>query len=45
MSTYSEEALVELPTIEFFQSRGYEQRNCFNEKFGQNSTLGRETFR
>src|SRR3972149_10712796 len=40
---YSENKLVELPTIELFQLLGYEYRNCFYEKFGENTTLGRET--
>src|SRR3989304_1826467 len=43
MSTYSEEVLVELPAIELFQSIGYEYRDCFHERFGDKSTLGRET--
>src|SRR3990172_9425794 len=43
MSKYGETSLVELPAIGLFQSLGYEHRNCFYEKFGENSTLGRET--
>jgi len=43
MNEYTEAKLVELPAIELFQSLGYEHQNCFNEKFGENGTLGRET--
>ena len=43
MNEYSESALVEQPTIELFQSLGYEHQNCFNEKFGDDGTSGRET--
>jgi type I restriction enzyme R subunit len=44
MSTgYSENILIELPAIELFESLGYEYKNCFHERFGQNGTLGRET--
>ena len=43
MKNYTESSLVELPAIELFQSLGYEHRNCFHERFGENSTLGRET--
>ncbi|RJS85089.1 type I restriction endonuclease subunit R, partial [Methanophagales archaeon] len=40
---YSESSLVEQPAIELFQSLGYEHQNCFNEKFGDDGTSGRET--
>ena len=43
MNEYSESTLVEQPTIELFQSLGYEHQNCFHEKFGDNGTLARET--
>ncbi|MCK4398513.1 MAG: hypothetical protein KAV25_05930, partial [Methanophagales archaeon] len=43
MNEYTEAKLVELPVIELFQSLGYEHQNCFNEKFGDNGTLSRET--
>ncbi len=43
MKNYTESALIELPTIELFQSLGYKHRNCFYEKFGEKGTLGRET--
>ena len=40
---FSENTLGELPTIELFQSLGYEYRDCFHERFGEMGTLGRET--
>ena len=41
---YSEDALVEQPTIELFSELEYETANCFYEKIGTSgSTLGRET--
>src|SRR3990170_2280360 len=43
MRDYSESALIELPTIELFQSLGYKYRDCFQERFGEKGTLGRET--
>ena len=43
MNDYSESSLVEQPAIELYQSLDYEHQNCFNEKFGENGTLGRET--
>lgn len=43
MSDYSEYELVEQPAIRIFRTLGYEHQNCFHEKFGENSTLGRET--
>ena len=45
MSTdYSEDTLVEQPTIELFSELDYETANCFYEKVGtSDSTLGRET--
>ena len=45
MSTdYSEDMLVEQPTIELFSELEYETANCFYEKVGTSgSTLGRET--
>lgn len=45
MSTdYSEDALVEQPTIAMFCQLGYKTANCFYEKVGSTgSTLGRET--
>ncbi len=43
MSSYSEIDLVEQPAIDLFSEIGWETANCWGEKFGENSTLGRET--
>jgi len=43
MFNYSENDLIEQPAIEIFKSLGYSHLNCFDETFGNNSTLGRET--
>ncbi len=43
MSSYSENILVEQPAIALFTELGWETVNCWGEKFGENSTLGRET--
>src|SRR3990172_10577059 len=43
MRDYSESALIELPTIELFQSLVYKYRDCLQERFGEKGTLGRET--
>lgn len=43
MSSYSEDALVEQPAIDLFSELGWETANCWGERFGENSTLGRET--
>ena len=40
---YSEQELVEKAAIEVFESLGYEHINCYEEKFGDNGTLGRQT--
>ncbi len=40
---YSEDSLVEQPAIELFRELGWQTANCFYEKFGENSTFGRET--
>jgi type I restriction enzyme R subunit len=40
---YSENTLIEQPTIEIFQSLGYEHIDCFNETFGTGGTHGRGT--
>ena len=41
---FSEDTLVEQPTIALFKELGYETANCFYEKTGtSDSTLGRET--
>lgn len=43
MLEYTEDALVEQPAIELFEKLGYETANCFYEKVGEDSTLGRKT--
>src|SRR6266849_3908642 len=40
---YSEDSLIEQPAIELFSSLGYGTANCFYEKVGESSTLGRGT--
>lgn len=40
---YSEDTLVEQPSIELFEELGWEAANCFYEQFGPGGTLGRET--
>ncbi|CCF83427.1 type I restriction endonuclease subunit R [Nitrolancea hollandica] len=40
---YTENTLVEQPAIALFAELGWETANCFNETFGSNGTLGRET--
>jgi type I restriction enzyme, R subunit len=41
---YSEDTLVEQPTISLFSELGYDTADCFQEKVGtSDSTLGRET--
>src|SRR6266487_1398130 len=44
MYNYSEDVLVEQPTIGLFARLGYETANTFHEKLGKNGTLGRETY-
>lgn len=43
MSTYLEDALVEQPAIALLGDLGWDTLNCFEETFGLNGTLGRET--
>src|SRR5688572_26619585 len=43
MSSYTEDFLVEQPTIALLSELGWYTSNCFNERFGENGTLGRET--
>lgn len=45
MNTYTEDALVEQPSIALFKELGWEHLDCFHERFGpeSSSTLGRET--
>ena len=45
MNKYSENKLVEKPTMELFGELGYEVVDCLQEEVGENSTLGRETRR
>ena len=40
---YSEDTLIEQPTIALFGELGWATVNCFNETFGPAGTLGRET--
>jgi len=42
-SQFSEDALVEQPAIALFAGLWWEISICFDEKFCENSTLGRET--
>ncbi len=42
-SDYSEDALVEQPTIELFKELGWETANCFREFESGRSPLGRES--
>src|SRR6266851_2444309 len=44
MHEYSEDVLVEQPTIDLFAALGYETANGFYEKLGKNGTFGRETY-
>jgi type I restriction enzyme, R subunit len=44
MHDYSEDILVEQPTIDLLAASGYETANTFYEKLGKNGTLGRETY-
>jgi len=40
---YTEDALVEQPAIRLFEELGWETANCFEETFGPEGNLGRET--
>lgn len=40
---YTEDILIEQPTIELFKSLGYQYKNGFNEQLGEHGTFGRET--
>ncbi|MDP2940061.1 MAG: type I restriction endonuclease subunit R [Candidatus Omnitrophota bacterium] len=40
---YSEQALVKAAAIELFEKLGYSHQDCYEEKFGEGSTLGRQT--
>lgn len=39
---YTEDILIEQPAIEVFKSIDYSHKNCFDETFGTDSTLGRD---
>lgn len=43
MNPYTEDHLVEQPAMELLQSIGWEIKNCYEEVFGKEGTLGRET--
>lgn len=43
MYEYTEQVLIEQPTIDLFEELGYEIANCFYESVGPFSTLGRQT--
>jgi len=40
---FSEDALIEQPTIALFAELGWQTANCYHETFGEHGTLGRET--
>ncbi|WP_345988742.1 type I restriction endonuclease subunit R [Sulfurimonas sp. HSL1-2] len=40
--SYSEDALVEQPAIQFFEGMDWESCHCYDETFGLEGTLGRE---
>lgn len=41
MNPYTEDRLVEQPAMELLQSIGWETKNCYEEVFGKEGTLGR----
>jgi len=43
MSTYTEDALIEQPAIALLGVLGWQTINCYEETFGKDGTLGRET--
>ncbi len=43
INQYTETNLIEQSAIELFKSLGYSHLDCYNETFGEISTLGRET--
>ncbi len=43
MNPYTEDYLVEQPAMELLQTIGWETKNCYDEVFGKDGTLGRET--
>jgi len=40
---YSEDLLIERPTMALFAELGWQTTNCYHETFGNRATLGRET--
>src|SRR6266508_3640122 len=42
-STYTEDDLIEQPAIDLLGKLGWETANCFDETFGSEGMLGRET--
>jgi type I restriction enzyme R subunit len=42
-NAYSEDILIEQPTIALFEALGWETENCFRETFGDSGFLGRQT--
>lgn len=43
INQYTETNLIEQSAIELFKSLGYAHQDCYNETFGSNGSLGRET--
>ena len=43
MDTYTEDALIEQPALALLGQLGWETADCFEETFGAEGTLGRET--
>jgi len=39
MKPYSEDSLIEQPTIELFKSLSYAYQDCYNETFGETRDL------
>ena len=43
MNEYTEDFLVEQPAMQLLKSMGWDIKNCYDESFGKDGTLGRET--
>lgn len=43
MNPYTEDNLVERPAMELLHTMSWDTLNCYDEKFGKDGTLGRET--
>src|SRR5688572_15450105 len=43
MNPFTEDALIEQPAINLLEKLGWKTANCFDETFGSEGTLGRET--